>query len=484
MAEVRFDVQVVNAEDGARRLKKIEAAQKKLAAAERAGLITSAQRINSTNLLNQAQGRLTLGLNTTSAAFWRQTASSKRADESADILAQTIGGTLPTATRKFIAESKLLGSVLKSVFSASLVLGFVAFAIPAMDRLSKKAGDFFFDVKRKNEELARAVKTNNWVLELHNDIVAARNELRLMKVDGIELIRLQGVIFAESLQPEITAREDQIKQLKEELVVLDKVNLLAIRRAELEEMSTNKIVRRAELELEISGLNLERFSITNKIVDQEFQLGRLVERRRIDEKRVAELIRQHNRALREQNTEIKEQRDIRADPADLQREKDRLSRLREQNALINQTQKANELLQIAQLEGIPRIIAARDRELAQLEELAQKHRDNAELIAQLEARKVLVIADANRRIAQVNREQLEKTAAEHQAAFEQMTANVEGFFQQVFLTARSFGDVWKQLVQQMVRVFVTGISQMVARWLLGMKIMKSAGAGGGGGRGG
>jgi len=74
---------------------------------------------------------------------------------------------------------------------------------------------------------------------------------------------------------------------------------------------------------------------------------------------------------------------------------------------------------------------------------------------------------------------------DQQRQVEALAQSIEQFFTQVFLTARSFGDAWKQFVQQLVRVFVSGISQMVARWIAGFSQMQgAAGAGAGGGLGG
>ena len=90
--------------------------------------------------------------------------------------------------------------------------------------------------------------------------------------------------------------------------------------------------------------------------------------------------------------------------------------------------------------------------------------------------------------AQAAEEELARKAAKvqaaHQAAFQQMQLQIEGFLQQVFVTARSFGDVWRQLMQQVLRVFVSAVSQMIAAWVLGLGRIRAASAGGLGGGGG
>jgi TP901 family phage tail tape measure protein len=71
-------------------------------------------------------------------------------------------------------------------------------------------------------------------------------------------------------------------------------------------------------------------------------------------------------------------------------------------------------------------------------------------------------------------------------AFRRLSFEIDSFFTQTFLGARSLGDVWNSLTQQMLRVFISTIAKMVAAWSLGMKQIQAASAGrslGGGGIG-
>ena len=71
-------------------------------------------------------------------------------------------------------------------------------------------------------------------------------------------------------------------------------------------------------------------------------------------------------------------------------------------------------------------------------------------------------------------------------AFRRLSFEIDSFFSQTFLGARSLSDVWNSLTQQMLRVFISTIAKMVAAWSLGMKQIQAASAGrslGGGGIG-
>jgi hypothetical protein len=110
-------------------------------------------------------------------------------------------------------------------------------------------------------------------------------------------------------------------------------------------------------------------------------------------------------------------------------------------------------------------------DLESLEKQKQLYADNAEAIAAIEERKKLLIMQNNLEIAEDAKSKFEKSA---QA--------IEGFFQRVFLTARSFSDVWKQLWTQSVEWVVSQFARMVAGWLSAHNRMASAsGMGGYGG---
>jgi len=67
-------------------------------------------------------------------------------------------------------------------------------------------------------------------------------------------------------------------------------------------------------------------------------------------------------------------------------------------------------------------------------------------------------------------------AAANQKAFEQMIDNVDAFLNRVFITARSFADVWRQLMAQIVGSFVKSITRMVAEWIVGVGRMERVSA--------
>ncbi len=115
-------------------------------------------------------------------------------------------------------------------------------------------------------------------------------------------------------------------------------------------------------------------------------------------------------------------------------------------------------------------------ELAQLDELKAKYADNAEAIAAIEERKKLVIQQVNGDIAKDSEDKFQRAASA-----------IEGFFNRVFMSARSFGDVFRQLWMQIANYAISQIAKMVAAWWTGQKSMSQAvatgGFGGGGGGG-
>lgn len=113
-------------------------------------------------------------------------------------------------------------------------------------------------------------------------------------------------------------------------------------------------------------------------------------------------------------------------------------------------------------------------ELSKLDELKAKYYDNAEAITAIEEKKKLLIMQTNSEIA-----------SDSEAKFERTADAIEGFFNRVFLTARSFSDVWRQLWGQIANYAVNQVAKIVAAWWTGQKSMTQASVTGGyGGMGG
>ena len=106
-------------------------------------------------------------------------------------------------------------------------------------------------------------------------------------------------------------------------------------------------------------------------------------------------------------------------------------------------------------------------ELAQLDELKAKYADNADAITAIEERKKLLIERTNYDITQDAKSKFEKSAQ-----------SIEGFFNRVFLTAKSFSDVMHQLWTQIAGYAISQISKMVAAWFIGQRSMAGGSAGG------
>lgn len=138
---------------------------------------------------------------------------------------------------------------------------------------------------------------------------------------------------------------------------------------------------------------------------------------------------------------------------------------RENAALAIQEQ--NENMIAAQMRRDGNYRGALEIELAQLERLKARYEGNAEAIAALEEQKKLKIIDANREIADNAKSEFERSAQ-----------TIEGFFNRVFMNARSLSDMWKQLWGQLANYAVQQIARMVAASVGGYR-QAAAPAGGG-----
>ena len=127
----------------------------------------------------------------------------------------------------------------------------------------------------------------------------------------------------------------------------------------------------------------------------------------------------------------------------------------------------NESMIIAQLRRSGQYQEALDIELSQLERLKGEYAGNAEAIAALEEQKKLKIIDANREIADNAKSEFERSAQ-----------TIEGFFNRVFMNARSLSDMWRQLWGQLANYAVQQMARMVAASVGGYR-QAAAPAGGG-----
>lgn len=142
----------------------------------------------------------------------------------------------------------------------------------------------------------------------------------------------------------------------------------------------------------------------------------------------------------------------------------------DQKAAVDQLAKANADLglSIAKRGASHEQILA--MELAALDKQKALYQDNADAIAEIERRKGLLIQQTNMDIAD-----------DAKAQFDRSAQAIENFFDRVFLSAKSFSDVWKQLWTQSVSWVVKQFSHMVAGWLAARNQMGQASTGGGAG---
>ena len=138
---------------------------------------------------------------------------------------------------------------------------------------------------------------------------------------------------------------------------------------------------------------------------------------------------------------------------------------RENAALAIQEQ--NENMIAAQMRRDGNYQGALEIELAQLERLKAGYEGNAEAIAAMEEQKKLKIMDVNREIADNAKSEFERSAQ-----------TIEGFFNRVFMNARSLSDMWRQLWGQLANYAVQQMARMVAASVGGYR-QAAAPAGGG-----
>jgi len=491
MAKARVEIEYIDPKEAAAKIEQISAAERRLKSDLDAGSISAQQYGRSTERLGAAKKILASNTSVGSTAIRRMTADQRQAAEAAQLLGARLGVQLPRSVNNFIAQSKLIGPALQAAFSATIFLA-VGAAVVALIAKIPELTDKLFDWSGALKKLMEDVKDTNTLLLKHQEKM---KELRR----EYELIGLSG--------PARLAKQLQFQNADLETAQLNFEKLGGkIKDLQREANDTAPAIIRAGDSLTGAGQVMEQV-LTPAAIRAQQALGPLVSvwlRMRAEmeaareaaknagkelgnelaEKKLAALAEQLNRV----NAGLLELREglilarqplaalpgligatVEGDPALI----GEILRKREQERELLQGLLSDvQALHLAQLKGIPHVVAELEIELSALDALKQKHIDNAQVVELLTQKEVLLRQDASRRIAEENKQ-----------AFEQMSQQIEAFFSQVFLTARSFGDVWKQLTQQLVRLFVTAISRMVAAWLLGMRQMQSASAGGFGGSG-
>jgi hypothetical protein len=154
---------------------------------------------------------------------------------------------------------------------------------------------------------------------------------------------------------------------------------------------------------------------------------------------------------------------------------ERLKALEDAGKLTEELGKSNATLQESILKGKKDYRGAAQIEIDALNAEEEKFAGQEATIAAIEERKKLVIEQANAEIAHDAQTQFDKTANA-----------IEGFFNRVFVTAKSFADVWKQLWTQAVGYVTSQFAKMAAGMVMnrgGGGYASAGGSGGGGGVG-
>lgn len=437
--------------------------------------------------------KLPQGAGTAGAAMTRTADDIRKASDAADIMAQRVGVVLPEAVRRFIAETKGVGSVLQKAFQVSIyaAIGYEILRMANnMGLIPEKITDIFTQTQRWREEHERLNKeiaeTNRQIEEIYrknqligrSGVAAAAMTVQQIDLD-IEKMRLQYRIL-----------EDERKRIEEKAiqrVVLRARGLggiggagitgAGLTVADVTEKERAKILRDSDeyqaaldkvekIETNINKLLLQREGLQKQI---NIQLGEETKKRE-------EILRQ---------TESKRKRpspydyrtpgtadtfgfimpayDFAADDAFAE------SYFQKLKADAQSLQSTNESMMLSIMRQKKDYLGILDIELDKIEELKEKYAGNADAISALEERKKLIVMQTN-----------EEIARDAETKFDQTATAIEGFFNRTFLTARSFSDVWKQLWTQLVNYSISQIAKLVAAWWTGNQSMSQASTGGGG----
>lgn len=466
-----------------------------------------------------------------SDGFRRLTGEQRQASQAAQLLASRLGISLPQSVRTFIVGLRGIAPALAAAFNASAIIAIGLALFEAGKGLynwiagTKEAEESTKKLKEEQERLNRVL---NEYEDFLKRIERLKQEGRTLGLTGsaktssdLEYLQRQFEI-AKAEYAALLAKQNRLEMAAQEYVIRGgrkeptKEALEALKEYDelqdaLEEKRQAYGELKIQLENKIRALGLERSEEAKKIFDEEARrLKELLEKvdayraateklsianipspiTRLGVQRVADIEAARQPGIPEEDIAARVSEINKKYIADMialgqqqlkgiqdvtkYREIDNAALLAEvaaydkAKAATDQLTKSNEDLvkQILRRQG--NIAAVTQMELDALEKQKQLYADNAEAIAALEERKKLVIMNVNLEIAE-----------DAKAKFERTAQSIEGFFQRVFLTARSFSDIWRQLWTQSVGWVISQFSRMVAGWLSAHRQMaQSSGMGG------
>ncbi|MFQ5696519.1 MAG: hypothetical protein ACE5HB_11060, partial [Terriglobia bacterium] len=412
MAQARVEIRVVGDKQAAASIDRVNAAQRRLEGGTRRGAAATAQATEATRKFNVAQ---------------------QQAKERLLLLGQQFGTAVPTAIQNSVVQFRTLTKVINAAFAISIGAFFIQGVLLPVLRKTAKLIDRMRGITKELErqkqlaiELNRLAPGTQTLGSLINKAAQLRREIAGLEKDTGGFLSLLKRLFP--LDP----FKRDLARLKEARKELDRV-LQAI----------------GELQVKGGGglgfLKGSADILTVSLVNLADAMGRV---RFFPEGRPTLFRPETIVGIESFNNALRSLLAIQKQATPAQRAMN--DAFAAESALLQQLPGEIESLTVAQLTGVNRILAARDLQLEKLDELLERHRDNAQVVELLERKRVLIMQGAARQIEEANRQ-----------AFEQMSAAIDSFFQRAALGAQSFGDFFKQIWTQLLSFFTSVVSRMV-----------------------
>lgn len=431
------------------------------------------QAIRDIEATNAAVKEMDTGLQRTgrtgNVVFTGITRDSERANRAASILQRTLGIQLPRGFDSVLAKSRLIGPALAAAFNVSIVLAIGAALVALIPRIQDAAFELGGFTK-KMRELEQATKDANLAALTQFDTIEkgtrvlsetnreieknVRNQIQLNESLTIgarlRLLFWQGPFVAAGIVPGAEERK-----LRDELAALEERQ-----EAQIKQLGV------------VAGKNKEAAQETRGHVGALRELKQAAD----EFSKLPPIV-----LLSPEQFEANAQMEALADSIE------RVNELRKQSAeILRGLQDENLQLVLSSLEGEARVRAELELKLAELVKIKNFYQEFPDIVAAATGQEVLLHEQAQREIdrirdraAEEEMRRLEEQAREQQRVFEQLTGSIEGFFNRIFQGGNSFKNFWRNLMDEIKQIFFHSFAQMIARWLLGMKQMGGAGAGGG-----
>jgi len=418
-----------------------------------------------------------------------------QASRAAELLASRIGISLPEGARKWLVSLRGMAPLLASAFSASAVIAIGMALFDAGKRLyewidgSKEAAEAAKKQREKQDALNRSMS------EYVDALKKIRNENEKIGLSGSartgrDIVQLGGEL--QGLYELRTAVQQQIANFPAANATWGRSQEEVAKLALLKKSLSDLDRAITPLEMQMQGLQItlgfDRAEEGAKRIDAEIKrvealtdaIRKKGELETSIEKDLAAL-RASARAAYEKSSGFVSSvappsfADQVAGGLRMNQESAMatIKQYQDQRTAVEQLTQANEDLSLSILKRYGTSQEVLQFELEALEKQKALYSDNAEAIAVIEERKKLLIKQNNLEIAEDSRNQFERTAQ-----------SIEGFFNRVFMSAKSFGDIWKQLWTQIVNYLVSQFARMAASWLASRGQMEGGLSGTGGGSGG